>query len=365
MTSYTEEALVQKLARLVETQDSITVLSQWLMYHRKHAGASVQTWARELHKAPSHRKLSFLYLANDVVQNSRRKGEEFVREFAKVFPETVPHVYRHTAPEIQQKITRILGILEERKIYGPDFIKVIKDRLVSRPPAATFASEDAMVIGTHLENIRKNEAARQKLAERVHEIPEQWPSAADGNNPEVAAAIEQLERYQRALKSDISERNQLIENLNKLIQKQELHIQGDELELEQCQHKINTIRAEPTASTHPLQDQEEGVQIGLNDIQVDHAHALPHQDDITSDPIQAVIPDSEGLPSDILQQLQVMAKAHQEATGAPIDSVIDPTTGGTTDAMMNDPPIADGVITHDIVTTLEFLRRQGGLSTKS
>ncbi|TPX63595.1 hypothetical protein SpCBS45565_g06511 [Spizellomyces sp. 'palustris'] len=364
MTSYTEEALVQKLARLVETQDSITVLSQWLMYHRKHAGASVQTWARELHKAPSHRKLGFLYLANDVVQNSRRKGEEFVREFAKVFPETVPHVYRHTAPEIQQKITRILGILEERKIYGSDFIKVIKDRLVNRPAATTFASEDAMVIGTHLENIRKHEAARLKLAEKVHEIPDQWPSATDDSHPEVAAAIEQLERYQRALKSDISERKQLIENLNKLIQKQELHIQGDELALEQCQHKINTIRADPTASTEPIQDRED-VQIGPNDIHVDHAHALAHQDDITSNHLQALIPNSEGLSSDILQQLQVMAKAHQEVTGGPMDSVIDPTTGGTTDAMMNDPPMAESVMAHDIVTTLEFLRRQGGLSTNS
>ncbi|KAI8908807.1 hypothetical protein DFJ77DRAFT_473352 [Powellomyces hirtus] len=95
MTSYNEASLVHKLAKLVDTQDSITVLSQWLMYHRKHAALSVQTWARELHKATPARKLSFLYLANDVVQNSRRKGDEFVKEFAKVFPETLPHVFRY------------------------------------------------------------------------------------------------------------------------------------------------------------------------------------------------------------------------------------------------------------------------------
>ena len=34
----------------------------------------------------SHR-LTFMYLANDVIQNSKKKGPEFTREFATVLPD--------------------------------------------------------------------------------------------------------------------------------------------------------------------------------------------------------------------------------------------------------------------------------------
>ncbi|KAJ3170107.1 Regulation of nuclear pre-mRNA domain-containing protein 1A [Geranomyces variabilis] len=109
MSQYNEAALAQKLNRLQDTQDSINALSQ---------------------SAPS-RKLAYLYLANDVVQSSRRKGDEFVREFAKVFPEALPHAFKHSPPEVQLKIGRILGILQQRRIYTSQFVDSIKDSLGS------------------------------------------------------------------------------------------------------------------------------------------------------------------------------------------------------------------------------------------
>lgn len=36
--------------------------------------------------------MSFLYLANDILQNSRRKGSEFVGEFWKVLPDALSDV---------------------------------------------------------------------------------------------------------------------------------------------------------------------------------------------------------------------------------------------------------------------------------
>lgn len=43
--------------------------------------------------AKTNKKLTFLYLANDVVQNCKKKGPEFARSFKDVLPEA----YRHTA----------------------------------------------------------------------------------------------------------------------------------------------------------------------------------------------------------------------------------------------------------------------------
>lgn len=43
--------------------------------------------------AKPSRKLGFIYLANDVVQNSKKKGPEFNKEFAGVMPTAFGHVY--------------------------------------------------------------------------------------------------------------------------------------------------------------------------------------------------------------------------------------------------------------------------------
>lgn len=46
----------------------------------------VETWEREFYEAPREQRLPFLYLANDILQNGKKKGSEFVTEFWKVLP---------------------------------------------------------------------------------------------------------------------------------------------------------------------------------------------------------------------------------------------------------------------------------------
>lgn len=40
------------------------------------------------------RKLTFLYLANDVIQNSKKKGPEFTQDFAPIIVDAFKHVHR-------------------------------------------------------------------------------------------------------------------------------------------------------------------------------------------------------------------------------------------------------------------------------
>lgn len=58
----------------------------------KKAKQVVETWDRQFHCSPREQRLSFLYLANDILQNSRRKGSEFVDEFWKVLPDALGDV---------------------------------------------------------------------------------------------------------------------------------------------------------------------------------------------------------------------------------------------------------------------------------
>ena len=95
MSSFSEHVLQEKLSRLSASQDSIETLSSWIIHHRTHASISVTKWLQNVHQGTSilvisvtctsranicsligdcERRLVLLYLANDVLQNSRRKN---------------------------------------------------------------------------------------------------------------------------------------------------------------------------------------------------------------------------------------------------------------------------------------------------
>ncbi|XP_060627792.1 regulation of nuclear pre-mRNA domain-containing protein 1B isoform X1 [Anolis sagrei] len=126
MSSFSESALERKLSELSNSQQSVQTLSLWLIHHRKHAAPVVAVWHRELRKAKSSRKLTFLYLANDVIQNSKRKGPEFTREFETVLVDAFSHVAREADEGCKKPLERLLTIWQERSVYGGEFIQQLK-----------------------------------------------------------------------------------------------------------------------------------------------------------------------------------------------------------------------------------------------
>ena len=81
MSGFTAESLVGKLFKLSDSQQSIQTLSHWVQYHKKACDESASVWAAEALRAQPNRQLLFVYLGNDVIQSSKRKGEEFVRAY--------------------------------------------------------------------------------------------------------------------------------------------------------------------------------------------------------------------------------------------------------------------------------------------
>ena len=85
-------------------------------------------------------KLSLLYLANDVMQNSRKKFVEFVEEFSKVIHKCVLHAYTQFEEAYKQKklmvpsmkkndkreaIKRIIQVWKERKVVENSLLESI------------------------------------------------------------------------------------------------------------------------------------------------------------------------------------------------------------------------------------------------
>ncbi|KAF4518620.1 hypothetical protein B566_EDAN005945 [Ephemera danica] len=120
MAGFTEAALVKKLADLNSSQQSIQTLSLWLIHHRKHLALIVKVWMRELVKANNSKKLTFMYLANDVIQNSKKKGPEFGTEFEGTMKKAYEHMGTwHPDAKTRQGLNRILQVWEEREVYDP------------------------------------------------------------------------------------------------------------------------------------------------------------------------------------------------------------------------------------------------------
>ena len=96
-------------------------LSLWVIYHVKKAQEIVSIWAREAKKAAPNRKLCYYYLANDVIQNSRKKTNAFVEQFQAVLPGSLRDNISLMTEKDRKSLQRIFSILEERKIFTADF----------------------------------------------------------------------------------------------------------------------------------------------------------------------------------------------------------------------------------------------------
>jgi len=132
MSGFTETALEKKLADLNNSATSIQQLSLWLLHHRKHFQAIVRNWYKELCKTTKERKLTFMYLANDAVQNAKKKHPEYVKEFGVHMKKVFEHL---VAMNFDEKtcgsIGRLIKIWRERQIFDEkrqiDVEKVWKD----------------------------------------------------------------------------------------------------------------------------------------------------------------------------------------------------------------------------------------------
>ncbi|XP_050763601.1 regulation of nuclear pre-mRNA domain-containing protein 1B isoform X2 [Gymnogyps californianus] len=274
MSSFSESALEKKLSELSNSQQSVQTLSLWLIHHRKHAGPIVSVWHRELRKAKSSRKLTFLYLANDVIQNSKRKGPEFTREFESVLVDAFSHVAREADEGCKKPLERLLNIWQERSVYGSEFIHQIKEALAEEKKSLkrTFQQiqeeEDDDYPGSYspqdpsagplldlikalqdLENAASGDATvRQKIASLPQEVQDVSllekitdKEAAERLSKTVDEACLLLAEYNGRLAAELEDRRQLARMLIEYTQNQKDVLTEKEKKLEEYKQKLARV----------------------------------------------------------------------------------------------------------------------------
>lgn len=142
MAGFTENAFVRKLCELNNSTQSIQTLALWLIHHRKHHAHIVKIWCRELQRgkrihsfniqyytfsivAKDNKKLTFMYLANDVIQNSKKKGPEYGKEFGLVLKKAFEHLASVGIDDkMKNSLGRLLNIWGDREVY--DELQIIE-----------------------------------------------------------------------------------------------------------------------------------------------------------------------------------------------------------------------------------------------
>ncbi|XP_031781851.1 regulation of nuclear pre-mRNA domain-containing protein 1B isoform X3 [Nasonia vitripennis] len=269
MAGFTESALIKKLVELNPSQQSIQTLSLWLIHHRKHHSTIVKVWFKELCKSKDNRKLMFMYLANDVIQNSKKKGPEFGKEFETVLPKAFEHM-KHFDEKTREKLGRLINIWEERGVYEKSQIVEFKDSFSS-------TSEPIKDSGTppkkkpkldnekELENTASSDAAvRERIASLPPEVSEVSllanladRTAADQLSIAVNEAAALLADYNGRLQAEMEDRRKLLTMLKDYTIAQRQLLQQAQLTLEDYKEKLKkicTVRAEVKSHISNLPD---------------------------------------------------------------------------------------------------------------
>lgn len=273
---FSEQILADKLSKLNSTQQCIETLSHWCIFHRKNAEQVVQTWEKQFHSSSKERKTPFLYLANDILQNSRRNGMEFVGEFWKVLPAALKVVTENGDDHGKNVVSRLVTIWEERRVFGSRTRGLNDLMLGSEPPpplelnkkrsrSVKIVRRDArsikikLSIGGTAERIVSafhnvlgelpNEDADlnkcKSATRRVRKMEKEVDAAcARVGDPHRITLAEELQEEEKALKGCIEKLKSVETNRLTLVLQLKEALQEEESELENIRTQIQVAQAQ-------------------------------------------------------------------------------------------------------------------------
>ncbi|KAH8378298.1 hypothetical protein KR093_010627 [Drosophila rubida] len=137
--AFDEELFETRLEALKDTQQDIQQMSNWCLQHRLNHKKIIQCWLNVFKRVRVDHRLVLFYLANDVIQYSKRKRYEFVECWATALQRATTMV---RDDRVKSKILRIFQIWEQREIYNEEFLSDLSGLLNIAPPKKAAAHSD-------------------------------------------------------------------------------------------------------------------------------------------------------------------------------------------------------------------------------
>ena len=183
---FSEAVFERKLVELRESQKEIQALSSYCIHHRAHHKMMVRVWYKNLKGLHINRKLSAMYLVNDVVQNSRKKGPEFAREFGTVMGRVFYHLATMDFDEkTVSSLARLVAVWQERQIFDRKVLQEVaavwdakrQGKTLEGPPAKRRASSGSSGATAEAERRKSREMAEiADIDDMLVKYGVKWPS---------------------------------------------------------------------------------------------------------------------------------------------------------------------------------------------
>ncbi|KAL6225255.1 hypothetical protein ACLB2K_004106 [Fragaria x ananassa] len=275
---FSEQILADKLSKLNSTQQCIETLSHWCIFHRSKAELVVTTWEKQFHSAQMVQKVPLLYLANDILQNSKRKGNEFVTEFWKVLPGALKVINEEGDDHGKNVVSRLVGIWEERRVFGSR-TRSLKELMLGEevlPPlelSGKKRSRSVRVMKRDSRSIRTKLSiggAAEKIVSAFHLVISENPNE-DAEMSKCKSAVHQV----RKLEKDVDSACTTAKDPKRKSLAKEL--EDEENVLKQCFEKLKSVEASRVALVsqlrEALQEQESELENVRTHMQVAQAQA--------------------------------------------------------------------------------------------
>ena len=120
--------LLQKMSELDSSMEKITGLSKMMGLNYHKAPAAVNLWMEKFQSASPHRHLTFVYVANDVLQNTRRMGKGYIEAFSSVLSLALCTTVACN-PGLRSKVNRLVQVWGERNVVPSAVLNNIREEL--------------------------------------------------------------------------------------------------------------------------------------------------------------------------------------------------------------------------------------------
>ena len=286
--AYTDDAVRAKLASLNETQESVVSVAQWIMFHRRHADRTANLWLARLQDVSVSKRLNLIYLANEVVQQSRaRSKQDFLLAFEPIIAEAAAVAYKSADSNVRGKLRRVVDVWRDRNIFDKSIQGSIESQLNDmdkgsgsgsklgsiKPKAGRLGGGLFSSGGSIPPELQESATAISKLNEvqgdktnKIQKANEDFAKMTDPNTPvptppvhaaRLSALGKTLATAQGAVEASLKARTDLIAQLEDLVKSHRQQLERDETAFADLKSKREGVEAKKN-------EVEDGIMRGLS-----------------------------------------------------------------------------------------------------
>ncbi|RMY99049.1 hypothetical protein D0862_07300 [Hortaea werneckii] len=288
--AYSPDAVRAKLSSLNETQDSIVANAQWIMFHRRHAPSTANLWLERLQASPPNKRLVLIYLANEVVQQSRARGkQDFLLAFEPLMWEATGIAYKGQSSDVQGKIRRVVEVWRQRNVFDGRILEGVEKTLgeIDKSKSSKTGGKlggslfgassngagsggSGAPVPAELQDVAKKQAEANRAESAkglaLETAEKEYAKLTDPNavlpTPPVHAArlsalMRNLASAQGAVEASINARRELLEGLEKLVATNRAKLSEEEKAAQETQSRREGVEAKKS-------EVEDGIMRGLS-----------------------------------------------------------------------------------------------------